>query len=151
MFDPDLLRNLRVTNCDRIQAQFNHLAETYFKAFDFDLGERELGLVLSLDHDLDVYASSMGLTKTAVEAILNDEGVFPHAYSFLVDHTAILDVIHDLDGMEAETSFLVPIQKSLDQCKNAKIVARWARLRHRKEAINPYLQEIDETVGGACP
>jgi len=52
------------------------LAETYFKAFDFDLGERELGLVLSLDHDLDVYASSMGLTKTAVEAILNDEGEF---------------------------------------------------------------------------
>jgi dynactin 1 len=65
-----------LTGRDRIQAQFNHLAETYFKAFDFDLGERELGLVLSLDHDLDVYASSMGLTKTAVEAILNDEGVF---------------------------------------------------------------------------
>jgi dynactin 1 len=66
--------SLGLTGCDRIQAQFNHLAETYFKAFDFDLGERELGLVLSLDHDLDVYASSMGLTKTAVEAILNDEG-----------------------------------------------------------------------------
>jgi dynactin 1 len=65
-----------LTGRDRIQAQFNHLAETYFKAFDFDLGERELGLVLSLDHDLDVYASSMGLTKTAVEAILNDEGEF---------------------------------------------------------------------------
>lgn len=65
-----------LTGRDRIQAQFNHLAETYFKDFDFDLGERELGLVLSLDHDLDVYASSMGLTKTAVEAILNDEGVF---------------------------------------------------------------------------
>jgi dynactin 1 len=58
----------------RIQAQFSHLAETYFKDFDFDLGERELGLALSLDHDLDVYASSMGLTKTAVEATLNDEG-----------------------------------------------------------------------------
>ena len=66
----------RLNAFDRIQAQFNHLAETYFKAFDFDLGERELGLVLSLDHDLDVYASSMGLTKTAVEAILNDEGEF---------------------------------------------------------------------------
>jgi Dynein associated protein len=74
MFDPVPLRNPVITGCDRIQAQFNHLAETYFKAFDFDLGERELGLVLSLDHDLDVYASSMGLTKTAVEAILNDEG-----------------------------------------------------------------------------
>ena len=124
MFDPVPLRNPVITGCDRIQAQFNHLAETYFKAFDFDLGERELGLVLSLDHDLDVYASSMGLTKTAVEAILNDEGrVFP-AYSCLADYIVMLDVACDLDGMEPEKSFLEPIQKSLDQCKNAKIVAR---------------------------
>ena len=78
MFDPAFLGYPVVICCDRIQAQFNHLAETYFKTFDFDLGERELGLVLSLDHDLDVYASSMGLTKTAVEAILNDEGEFSH-------------------------------------------------------------------------
>jgi Dynein associated protein len=84
MFDPVLLGHSVVTGCDRIQAQFNHLAETYFKAFDFDLGERELGLVLLLDHDLDVYASSMGLTKTAVEAILNDEGEFSQTYSYLV-------------------------------------------------------------------
>ena len=76
MFDPVPLRKSCITGFDRIQAQFNHLAETYFKAFDFDLGERELGLVLSLDHDLDVYASSMGLTKTAVESVLNDEGEF---------------------------------------------------------------------------
>ena len=45
--------------------------------------------------------------------------------------------------MEPETSFLEPIQKSLDQCKNAKTVARWVRLRHRLEVIEPYLQEID--------
>jgi hypothetical protein len=36
----------------------------------------------------------------------------------------MLDVARDLDGMEPEKSFLEPIQKSLDQCKNAKIVAR---------------------------
>jgi dynactin 1 len=95
--------------------------------FDFDLGERELGLVLSLDHDLDVYASSMGLTKTAVEAILNDE-----------------DVARDLDGMEPEKSFLEPIQKSLDQCKNAKIVARklmkrLEELAHESSALKAYL------------
>ncbi len=135
MFDPVLLGNSVVTGCDRIQAQFNHLAETYFKAFDFDLGERELGLVLSLDHDLDVYASSMGLTKTAVEAILNDEGGSSQAYSYLVGYTAILDVAHDPDGMGPETSFLEPIQKSLDQCKNAKIVARWVCLRDRRDVL----------------
>ncbi len=76
-----LAKALTVNGLDRIQAQFNHLADTYFKDFDFDLGERELGLVLSLDHDLDVYASSMGLTKTAVEAILNDEGRFRQTYT----------------------------------------------------------------------
>ncbi|KAF8481025.1 dynein associated protein-domain-containing protein [Russula ochroleuca] len=129
----DLLRRdeFREMECtsdiNKIQAQFNHLAETYFKAFDFDLGERELGLVLSLDHDLDVYASSMGLTKTAVEAILNDE-----------------DVARDLDGMEPEKSFLEPIQKSLDQCKNAKIVARklmkrLEELAHESSALKAYL------------
>jgi dynactin 1 len=142
MFDPVLLGNSVVTGCDRIQAQFNHLAETYFKAFDFDLGERELGLVLSLDHDLDVYASSMGLTKTAVEAILNDEGGSSQAYTYLVDYTAILDVAHDLDGMGPETSFLEPIQKSLDQCKNAKIVARWARPRGRRDVLTHICRKL---------
>lgn len=59
---------------NRIQAQFDHLAETYFEGFDLDVGERELGFVLTLDHDLDIYASSVGLAKTAVEGVLKDEG-----------------------------------------------------------------------------
>ncbi|KAI9513092.1 dynein associated protein-domain-containing protein [Russula earlei] len=125
----DLLRRdeFREMECtsdiNKIQAQFNHLAETYFTAFNFDLGEREYGLVLSLDHELDVYASSMGLTKTAVETILNDE-----------------DVVCDLDGVDPERSFLEPIQKSLDQCKNAKVVARklmkrFEELAHESSAL----------------
>ncbi|KAF8273848.1 dynactin [Lactarius quietus] len=129
----DLLRRdeFREMECtgdiNKIQAQFDHLADTYFKNFDFDLGERELGLVLSLDHDLDVYASSMGLTKTAVEAILNDE-----------------DIARDLNGMDPGKSFLEPIQKSLDQCKNAKAVARklvkrLEELAHESSALKAYL------------
>ncbi|KAI9454911.1 dynein associated protein-domain-containing protein [Lactarius psammicola] len=129
----DLLRRdeFREMECtsdiNKIQAQFNHLADTYFKDFDFDLGERELGLVLSLDHDLDVYASSMGLTKTAVEAILIDE-----------------DIARDLNGMDPGKSFLEPIQKSLDQCKNAKAVARklvkrLEELAHESSALKAYL------------
>ena len=55
-------------------AQFNHLAETYFQGFDYDLGERELGFALSLDHDLDIYAAAIALTKTAVADALKDEG-----------------------------------------------------------------------------
>ncbi|KAI0305043.1 dynein associated protein-domain-containing protein [Russula brevipes] len=124
----DEFREMECTSdINKIQAQFDHLAETYFKAFDFDLGERELGLVLSLDHDLDVYASSMGLTKTAVETILDDE-----------------DVVHDLDGLEPEKCFLEPIQKSLDQCRNAKVVARklmkrLEELAHESSALKAHL------------
>lgn len=124
MPDPSSYSSTILTGCARIQAQFSHLAETYFKDFDFDLGERELGLVLSLDHDLDVYASSMGLTKTAVEATLNDEGEFTQSKRCPADHMMILDVVHDLSGTDPEKDFLQPIQKSLDQCKNAKVAAR---------------------------
>ena len=59
-----------------MQAQFNHLEETYFSDFEHDLGERELGYTLSFEHDLDVFAASIGLTKTSVAAIVKDEGMF---------------------------------------------------------------------------
>ncbi|KAG1744079.1 uncharacterized protein EDB91DRAFT_1273568 [Suillus paluster] len=56
-------------------SQFDHLAETYFDGFEQDLGKRELGYTLSFDHDLDVFAASIGLTKISIAVILNDEGV----------------------------------------------------------------------------
>lgn len=59
----------------RIQAQFDHIAETYFDNFEHDLGERELGYVISFDRDLDMFAASVGLTKTSITAILQDDGV----------------------------------------------------------------------------
>jgi dynactin 1 len=57
-----------------MQAQFDHLADTYFNGFEHDLGERELGYALSFDHDLDVFGACIGLTKTAVADVLDDEG-----------------------------------------------------------------------------
>ncbi|KAI0066601.1 hypothetical protein BV25DRAFT_1820618 [Artomyces pyxidatus] len=109
----DLLRReeFREMECasdiNKIQAQFDHLSETYFEGFEYDLGERELGFALSLDHDLDVYASSVGLTKTAVETILGDE-----------------DVAKEIGSIDPQKEFFDPIQKSLDQCKSAKTVSR---------------------------
>ena len=58
-----------------MQSQFDHLAETYLSGFDFDLGERELGYALSIDHDLEMFSASIGLIKTAVSAIIEDEGM----------------------------------------------------------------------------
>ena len=57
-----------------MQSQFDHLSETYFNNFEFDLGEREMGYALSFDHDLEMFAASVGLIKTSVEAVLKDKG-----------------------------------------------------------------------------
>ena len=63
-----------VSDAAKMQAQFDHLAETYFGSFDFDLGERELGYALAFDHDLEMFAASVGLIKTSVMAVLRDGG-----------------------------------------------------------------------------
>jgi hypothetical protein len=78
-----------------MQAQFDHLAETYFDGFEHDLGERELGYAMSFDHDVDVFVASIGLTKTSVGEIIKYEGTrlllsrrvmapyfFPSRYTF---------------------------------------------------------------------
>ena len=57
---------------------------------------------------------------------------FPRAYTYSVKHTINLDIPRDLNGMDPGKSFLEPIQKSLDQCKNAKAVARWVSLSYRE-------------------
>lgn len=91
----------------RLQAQFDHLAETYFGGFDQDLGERELGYALSFDYDLDVFAAAIGLTKTSVAAILRDE-----------------DVVLDMGGYDPESELFEPLQRLLDQCKSAKVLSK---------------------------
>ena len=66
--------------CCRMQSQFDHLVETYFNGFDFDLGERELGYALSCDYDLEMFSASVGLIKTAINGIMEDEGARSNAY-----------------------------------------------------------------------
>ena len=58
----------------RIHAQFDHIGETYLAGLEFDLGERELGYALSFDHDLDMFAASLGLVKTSIEAAMKEDG-----------------------------------------------------------------------------
>ena len=58
----------------RIHASFDHLAELHFNNYETDLVERELGYVMAFDHDLDMFAASIGLTKTSVAAIIKEEG-----------------------------------------------------------------------------
>ncbi|KZT27488.1 hypothetical protein NEOLEDRAFT_1060271 [Neolentinus lepideus HHB14362 ss-1] len=96
-----------VSDVIKLQAQFDHLAETYFANFDHDLGERELGYASAFDLDLDMVAASMGLAKTSVAAIMKDT-----------------DAALDLGGYDIENEFFAPLQKVLDQCKGAKSLSR---------------------------
>ncbi|RDB28736.1 Dynactin, isoform [Hypsizygus marmoreus] len=96
-----------VNDIVKIQAQFDHLAETYFDGFEFDLGERELGYVLSFDHDLDMFAASIGLAKTSVTGILQDE-----------------EVTFDMGGYDIEKELFEPLQSLLDLCKGAKSLSK---------------------------
>ncbi|KAF8899310.1 dynein associated protein-domain-containing protein [Infundibulicybe gibba] len=96
-----------VSDIAKIQAQFDHLAETYFDIFEHDIGEREIGYVMSYDHDLDMFAASIGLTKTSISNIIQDE-----------------DAVLDMGGYNIETELLAPLQGLLDQCKGAKVLSK---------------------------
>ncbi|KAG5654154.1 hypothetical protein H0H81_006866 [Sphagnurus paluster] len=98
-----------VSDIIKIHLQFEHLAETYFNGFETDLGERELGYVLSFDHDLDMFSASIGLAKTSVQNLLKEEGK---------------QVAFDMGGYNIETEFFEPLQALLDNTKSAKSVSR---------------------------
>ncbi|KAI0684674.1 dynactin [Cytidiella melzeri] len=105
-----------VSDAAKMQSQFDHLAETYLSGFDFDLGERELGYILSIDHDLEMFSASVGLIKTAVSAIIEDE-----------------DIESDFGGLDPKFDFFEPLQRSLDQCRGVKVLTK--KLTKRVEDI----------------
>ncbi|CAL1693902.1 unnamed protein product [Somion occarium] len=128
-----------VSDAAKIQAQFDHLAETHFNDFDFDLGERELGYALSFDHDLEMFAASVGLIKTSVAAIMKDE-----------------DVEVDLGGLDAEEEFFSPLQKLLDQCRSAKVLSkkltkRLEELTQESAALKPLLVPQLQALNNIAP
>ena len=108
----------------RIQAQFDHLAETYFDGFDHDLGERELGYVVSFDLDLDVFAAAIGLVRTSVETAIQDT-----------------EVVLDMGGMEIQSAFFDPLQSLLEGCKTAKALSKYVPLIDSDAVVNKVLSE----------
>ncbi|KAF8518210.1 dynactin [Gautieria morchelliformis] len=94
-----------VSDVSKILAQFEHLGETYFSGFDFDLGERELDLALSFDSDLDMFSAAIGLTKTAIQTIKNDDDVL-------------------VEWGDSDAGLIEPLQRLLDQCKSAKLISK---------------------------
>jgi dynactin 1 len=124
----------------RIQAQFDHLAETYFEGFDFDLAERELGYAVSFELDLDMFSASVALTKTCVATIMEDKGAVSLLHSLIYTHHG-KDVDLDLGGYDVEEELLGPLQKLLDQCKSAKVLSKCVSFSQEfaRESVLMYL------------
>ncbi|KAI0701257.1 dynactin [Cerioporus squamosus] len=127
-----------VSDAAKMQSQFDHLSETFFNNFEYDLGERELGYALAFDHDLEMFAASVGLIKTSVAAVLKDN-----------------DVAVNLGAIDPEADFFGPLQKLLDQCRSAKVLSK--KLTKRVEDLTqdsmalrphlvPQLQALNNTV-----
>lgn len=127
-----------VSDAAKIQSQFDHLVETYFNGFDFDLGERELGYALSCDYDLEMFSASLGLIKTAINGVMEDE-----------------DQEVDTDGIDSQAEFFEPLQKLLDQCRGMKVLTRKLAKRLEdligdsaavKAHLVPQLKSLSENV-----
>ncbi|KAJ7430561.1 dynein associated protein-domain-containing protein [Mycena latifolia] len=69
----------------------------------YDLGERELGYLVSFDLDLDIFAASIGMTKTSIATLVQDD-----------------ETVLDLGGFDIDTELFEPLQRLLDQYKGAK-------------------------------
>jgi dynactin 1 len=102
------------------------LAELHFNAYETDLVERELGYVMAFDHDLDMFAASIGLTKTSVAAIIKEEGdLFLFFYLLLTTWlTLCIDVVLDMGGYDVNKELFDPLDKLLSRCKSAKTVSK---------------------------
>ncbi|PPR02344.1 hypothetical protein CVT24_011688 [Panaeolus cyanescens] len=116
-----------VSDIVKIQAQFDHLAETYFDDFETDLAERELGYVSMFDHDLDMLAASVSLTRTSVGAIVKDE-----------------DLVVDMGGYDIDTELFEPLASLLNRCKAAKthskkLIKRLQDVAQDSAAVKPHL------------
>ncbi|KAF5376572.1 hypothetical protein D9757_008269 [Collybiopsis confluens] len=106
-----------VSDIVKIQAQFNHLAEIYFSeyfsgsysGYGYDVGERQLGSIALFDLDLDMFAASVGMMKTAVEALLKEDEFATEA---------------DYGGFDIHAELFGPLQKLLERSKSAKQMSK---------------------------
>ena len=74
-----------VMDLDRLLSQFEHIAEAYFTGFSGDAGERGLDMAVSLDYDLDMFATATGLTKSALQNLVKkDAGEFTSSLEYLM-------------------------------------------------------------------
>lgn len=135
----------------RMQSQFDHLAETCFNGFDLDLGERELGYALSIDHDLEMFAASIGLIKTAVSAIMEDQGEYVRSAVVPLIYMDLPDIETDAGGLEPQADFFEPLQRLLDQGRSVRVLTKFVIPRSSTTMTNEAIQKIDQASGRPRP
>ena len=133
----------------RIHAQFDHISETYFAGFDFDLGERELGYALSFDHDLDMFAASLGLVKTSIEAVMKEDGKFGIVMVTSSRFDATQDVVLDVGDFDPVETLYAPLKRVLDQCRSGKNPSRCVSSFTAIRNLTRWTQETDEANRGS--
>ncbi|KAF8337534.1 dynein associated protein-domain-containing protein [Cantharellus anzutake] len=111
------------SDLQKMVGHFDHLAESYFSGYLFDLGERELSRIVSVEHDLDSFLAAMALTKSYLEGVLNDEGeYFPDANRWCSDQRT--EIMIETGDLDPTASMLMPMNSVLDSCKGAKMATR---------------------------
>ena len=72
-----------------------------------------------------MFAASIGLTKTSVDAIVKDDGTMFFAYILDKLKDAVrLEVTLDMGGYDIEVELFQPLQTLLNQCKGAKSLSK---------------------------
>ena len=82
-----------------------------------------MGYALSFDHDLEMFAASVGLIKTSVEAVLKDKGELLRMSGYALPNI-VIDVEVELGSIEPDQDFFGPLQKLLDQSRSAKVLSK---------------------------
>jgi dynactin 1 len=86
-----------------------------------------LGYALSFDHDLDMFAASLGLVKTSIEDVMNEDGIVDiNCYCRLLK--LLLDIVLEMGDFDPAESLFDPLQRVLDQCRSGKNPSKWVFL-----------------------
>jgi dynactin 1 len=92
------------------------------------LAERESGYVLTFDHDLDMFAASISLSRTSVAAIIKEEGLFFVSMQISLGSSLtiiyFLDVVIDMGGYNIDEVLFDPLGVFLTRCKSAKTLSK---------------------------
>lgn len=96
------------------------------------------------DHDLDMLAASLGLTRTSVGAIVKDEGIASHDHPIYYVLTVSLDIVVDMGGYDIAAELFEPLAALLNRCKAAKthskkMIKRLEDVAQDSAAVKPHL------------